>query len=160
MASCRERGACTVAAAAGILSRSSEIRDQVDRVDAYTSAARGLDHALSAAGGSAALAGCHVTSPHPYQARLAWDLGRTTSAVAAPTPGGLAFERAHARDPRLRKLLVRQAGRVTVIRLPLRGALPWALVVLARRDGVPTPGSELRCRALARLLVSGLGGLR
>lgn len=143
-------GALAVAFAAGVLSHGAGVVRQVARVDAYGSAAGQLDRAVAAVGGPRALRGCPVTTQHPYQARLAWDLGRTTKAVSSPTPGGLAFERVRARDPRLRRFLLSHAGLVSLTAVPLHHGRPWRLLRLS----VSAPGGgrpESRCgiRALS-----------
>ncbi len=143
-------GALAVALAAGILSHGAGLVRQVARVDAYGSAARQLDRALAAAGGPRALRGCRVTTQHPYQARLAWDLGRTTRAVSSPSPGGIVFERVRARDPRLRRFLLSHAGLVSVTAFPLRHGRPWMLLRLsAAVPGRADPGPRCGIRALS-----------
>lgn len=141
------RAAVALALAAVAVSAVAErpgLAREIDRVDAYQLAAERLDRAVAVAGARGLLAPCHVTSSHPFQARLAWDLGRPTTATNVPRAVGLAFERVGVRDGRLRRFLNAEGDRVRVTRVPLATPAPWALL---RLDSRPVGGGDVRCRA-------------
>lgn len=120
---------------------------EIDRVDAYELGAEQLDRAVAAADALGVLAHCHVTTWHPYQARLAWDLDRSTTATSLPRAVGVAFERPGVLDGRLLRFLDGQGDRVRVTRsrLPIPG--PWTLL---RLDSEPDGSGDVRCRASFR----------
>lgn len=133
-----------VAVAVSAVGERPGLAREIRRVNAYARGAEGLGRAVAAADARGVLAHCHVTTSHPYQARLAWDLDRPTTATNLPRAVGVAFERSRVLDGRLRRFLDGEGDRVRVTRVPLAVPPPW---ILLRLDSRPDGSGDRRCRA-------------